>query len=93
MLNAFSFLVMNLMISSRLTREDWESLDLGSECSIINNNYNELCAICFPLNSFSFPVYRKGEIMFFFNHNYNSKSCKKKKSYKIILFSCQFVRS
>ena len=28
---------------SLLSREDWEKMDLGSECFIINNNnYNEL---------------------------------------------------
>ena len=51
--NVKCFHVMNLTSSSLYYREDWEKMHLGSECFIINN-YNELCAKFFPLNSFSF---------------------------------------
>ena len=41
----YSIHVMNSTSSSRLLREDWDKMDLGSECFIINNNnYNVLCA-------------------------------------------------
>ena len=63
MLSFYSIHVMSLISSSLLTREDWEKMDLGSECFIVTiMNYVQNF---FPLNSFSLSVYRK-ELKYYF---------------------------